>query len=262
MTVTQKDVEKYYDKHSVGKLSDFVYGNGRIETAWKTILEWGGTPQRILEVGCGVGAISWRMATMWPDASVCGIDASEESIRLATDLFSQINLSYEQQYLVEESTCVNGKFDLIVLMDVYEHIALSDRLALHTSLKRFLSETGRVVLTFPTPRHLEDLRQNHPQEIQPVDEDVTPESTLQLASDLECEVLMYKEVGVWRFGDYAHAVIGHWDGWQGVVQKDKSSGWTERLWRTHASSDRSGKRAYPSQKQRMAMVRAVTNQEV
>ena len=44
MTVTQKDVEKYYDKHSVGKLSDFVYGNGRIETAWKTILEWGGTP--------------------------------------------------------------------------------------------------------------------------------------------------------------------------------------------------------------------------
>lgn len=63
-------------------------------------------------------------------------------------------------------------------------------------------------MSVPTPLHLADLRANHPQEIQPVDEDVTPACFCGLADFIGVDLLMYRAVGIWRYGDYAHAVIG------------------------------------------------------
>src|SRR5439155_10736100 len=105
------------------------------------------------------------------------------------------------------------KFDLIVLMDVYEHIAVVDRLGLHQALKDLCNDHGRIVLSFPTPGYLAWLRQHQPDQIQPVDENISIETIAALASDTNTEVLLYQEVNVWHEGDYAHAVLGRrkWD---------------------------------------------------
>lgn len=222
MTTKLHEIQSYYDAQVVGKLRGFVEGNDRVERAWDTIVEWAGEyPERILEVGCGIGDISWRMSRRWSQSQVVGLDVSPRSLEIARSLFGGDRLSFCEGPLV--SGRLDGRFDLIVLMDVYEHIRVQDRFDLHKAIKELKSERARIVLAFPTPRHLAWLRIHQPDRIQPVDEDITVETMSKLAEETDTEVLCYKEVGVWHEGDYAHAVLGRQLGWKDVQKPVESS---------------------------------------
>lgn len=212
MTPATEAVEAYYDAHVSAKLRDFVEGNKRVERAWETLERWAPRdPSRILEVGCGIGAICWRMSRRWPGAGVVGLDLSAASVAVAEKLFASPGVSFVQGRLGRWGG--RDEFDLVVLMDVYEHIAIDERPALHGALKGLVGRRGRIFLSFPTPRHLARLRDRQPDQIQPVDEDVSLEAISALARDIRSEVLLYEEVDVWHEGDYAHAVLGRREGW-------------------------------------------------
>lgn len=218
---TSLEIQSYYDSQILGKLRGFVEGNDRVECAWGTIEEWAGSgPKRILEVGCGIGDISWRMSRRWAGSEVVGLDVSPRSLQIARSLFASERLSFCEGPLV--SGRLAGQFDLIVLMDVYEHIPVEDRADLHKALKELQRENARIVLAFPTPRHLAWLKIHQPDRIQPVDEDITVQTMVTLAEETGTEVLCYKEVGVWHEGDYAHAVLGRQIGWRDVEKPVES----------------------------------------
>ncbi|MGV3721637.1 MAG: class I SAM-dependent methyltransferase [Actinomycetota bacterium] len=203
-------IREYYDGHAAKLLRDFETGNDRVERGWRTLVEFAPKkPKRILELGCGIGAVSWRMARRWPNSVVIGKDLSPYAIHLARNLFSVPNLQFSIDDLTAASD--HDQFDLVLLMDVYEHIPITQRPRFHEYLRRLLSPSGRVVLTFPTPRFQSFLRQHTPSAIQPVDEDVDLAQVGQLADDLDLGVLLYREVDVWREGDYAHAVLARPD---------------------------------------------------
>jgi hypothetical protein len=146
------------------------------------------------------------MARAWPEAEVIGVDVSPLSIKVATTCFQLPNLSYCAG-LIQEGTLA-GKFDVVLLMDTYEHIALGDRAALHTAIKSLLSNESRLIMTFPTPAVLSHTRTTKPCELQPVDEDVTPFDVVALAQETNTQLLYYRKVGIWQYGDYAHVVLG------------------------------------------------------
>lgn len=205
--LTQAEVKNYYDARIDEKLSDFIHRLPRIEVAIETLADWApSNPCRVLEIGCGVGATSWRMARAWPKAEVIGVDPSAASIEVAKTCFKLPNLFYHAGFLQELD--FEQKFDLVVLMDVYEHIPASDRKALHASLKRLLSQKSRLILMMPTPAHQSFLRKHLPDGLQPVDEDIHPHQITMLADDVDARLLYYREVGVWHYGDYVHVVLG------------------------------------------------------
>ena len=213
----KKEIQQYYDEHTLDKLDNFVDNNERVERAWLTLTEHlQHPPQKILEVGCGVGYICGRMNSFWKEAKVVGIDISPKSIEIAKKLFGSEKVSFI------DGTLIPGKFselfDLIILMDVYEHIAENERDILHIALKELLTENGIIFLSFPTPRHLARLKIHIPSAIQPVDEDITIETISRLGSAIGKEVLLYKEVSVWHQGDYAHAILG---GRQWITESDR-----------------------------------------
>ncbi len=209
MSDVQK-VKNYYDEHIKGKLRGFVQENPRIERAWQTVSTFAPAEvTQILEVGCGIGDTCWRMSFQWPRANVVGLDISPKSIEIAKKLFGSDRISFVEGILTKDT--LQAKFDLIVLMDVYEHIAQSDRHVLHEALASLISEKGHIILSFPTPRHLAYLREYVPGGIQPVDEDITVEVINQLAKDTSTEVKLYQEVAIWHPGDYAHAVLSRPD---------------------------------------------------
>lgn len=209
-TPTLEKVQAYYDERVDGKIRDFTHPNPRIEAAVQLVAEWAPPkPKKILEIGCGIGATCWRMAGAWPEAEVIGADVSPISIEIAKTCFRRPNLSYRAG-LVQEGVFACS-FDLVLLMDTYEHIARSDRASLHHTIKSFLSNDARLIMTVPTPAVLSYLREESPSEIQPVDEDVTPQDIVELARDTETQLLYYREVGIWHYGDYAHVVIGRYE---------------------------------------------------
>jgi len=200
-------VKEFYDERIEGKIADFTESNPRIEAAVETLAEWAPVkPKRILEIGCGIGATSWRMAKAWPGAEVIGADVSSASIKVAQTCFKLPNLSYFQG-LIKEGT-LSGKFDFIVLMDVYEHIALKDRPTLHAAIEAALDDDGRVFFSVPTPDCLQEIRDHDPSILQPVEEDVGPTDVLKAAEDTDTRLLFYREIGIWCYGDYAHFVLG------------------------------------------------------
>jgi 2-polyprenyl-3-methyl-5-hydroxy-6-metoxy-1,4-benzoquinol methylase len=200
------EIKAYYDEHLTGKLSGFVNTNPRVELAWQTVLTYAPeNPRCILEIGCGIGDICHRMSQTWREAQVIGLDISPKSIETARKLFGTGRLSFVEGILSKGK--LQPPFDLIIMMDVYEHIAGPDRNQLHEAIASLLSSEGRIILSFPTPRYLAYLKKYVPKGIQPVDEDINVKVISQLAEDTHTEVLLYKEVKVWHPGDYTHAVL-------------------------------------------------------
>jgi SAM-dependent methyltransferase len=75
--------------------------------------------ERVLDVGCGVGALAYDIAEK-SGARVVGIDLSSENVAIASDKHPHPNVGY----LVEDALnyAPNDPFDVVVLSNVLEHI--------------------------------------------------------------------------------------------------------------------------------------------
>lgn len=228
----RKNVEAYYDEHITGKLEGFYNGNPRAEMGWKTLTSnLLSAPKTILEIGCGIGDFCYKMHTYWPEAVITGLDISPKSIEVANRLFSNNHLRFVAGIL-DEKVFAGQKFDLIVLMDVYEHISNEIRPSFDKVLADLLSEQGTVFLTFPTPRHLDYLKKNVPDEIQPVDEDINIHTISALANTTATDVILYQEMEIWCRGDYTHAFLRKPEkNWQGVPPSAIGVKWVIRAFR-------------------------------
>ena len=199
-------VLEFYDEQIVNKVADFVDGNRRVDAAWRTIQQWAPASLRcIAEIGCGLGAMTYRMASRWPEARVCGTDISPRSIEFATKLFQLPNLSYANGRV--EALGLERQCDLVVLVDVYEHIAREDRTVFLGAIAPLLNGTSRLILTFPTPAYQRMLRRDFPDKLQPVDEDVDLQSLRDVADVTATRLVFFQEHDIWLTGDYAHAVF-------------------------------------------------------
>lgn len=202
-----ENVVAYYDGHVQSKLNDYIKINPRIEGAWKTIKLYApDKPQRILEVGCGMGSVCNRMHKHWPDAHITGIDISTLSIQIAQKLFADDKLDFRESILTP-GTFSDERFDLIIFMDVYEHIAVNDRPDVHAALLKLLKNKGRIILAVPTPHNLRWSLKHKPETMQPVDEHISFDVIGKLAADTQTEVILYNVKDIWNIGDYAHIVL-------------------------------------------------------
>lgn len=218
--LNRETVVSYYDEHVKNKLNDYIIVNPRIEFGWETIRCFApAKPLRILEVGCGMGSICSRMHKHWPDAVITGIDISTLSIQIAQKLFADDNLNFKESILTPDT--FEEQFDLIIFMDVYEHIAVNDRPDVHAAVSKILRNKGKVILTVPTPHNLKWSLVNKPETMQPVDEHISFEVIGKLAGDTGTEVILYERKNVWNVGDYAHIVLEKNDDFQAEFFKNK-----------------------------------------
>lgn len=203
----KEQVKAFYDDHSGDRLRDFTKCNPRVEAAVAAIAEWAPPrPARVLEIGCGAGSTAWRMARAWPQAQVIGLDISEGSISLARRCFRRENLEFRAGEATPETTA-GGPYDLVVMVDTFEHIAAEDRPALYAVLRARLAAEARIVVTVPTPEMLRHVAANVEGGLQPVDEDIDLPVILGFAEGVGAELVSYRKVGIWFYGDYAHFVL-------------------------------------------------------
>lgn len=213
--MVEGDIKRYYDEKSEAKLNGFVKGNARVDLAWNSIKNIPINPKSILEIGCGIGEMSWKMSLFWPNAHVLGWDISTKSVDIAKKLFRNSNLEYIYTDKIENLIPLNGrKYDLIVLVDVYEHIPPVQKLIFNNFIKNHLSDNGYLFFSCPTPRHLDWLKLHDPKEIQPVDESIYIHNLTELAENIGRSLFYYKEISVWHHGDYFHCLFSKYSSWE------------------------------------------------
>jgi SAM-dependent methyltransferase len=74
-------------------------------------------PETIADIGCGAGEIIRRMSQAFPHAQCQGFDISSQALQLARSREAK-NLTFQ----LAAGTEVTGRFDVVLLLDVIEHV--------------------------------------------------------------------------------------------------------------------------------------------
>jgi SAM-dependent methyltransferase len=107
------------------------------------MLQWTPTAERILEVGCGEGAVTQRLAVMYPRASITAIDISPRVGRMYAGPKDRVAFV---QCTVEEAVAAEPHgYDLVVLSDVVHHVPHAARQSLLESIRTALAPGGSFI---------------------------------------------------------------------------------------------------------------------
>lgn len=203
-------IQEYYDSHAIFKLRDFAFGNLRIDAAIRFIDACiPDRPFELLDIGCGIGTAVHKLSKSNLNGTFCGADISAGSVEIAKRLFGNNQCSFVQisNFKDLELKLGNRLFDIITLVDVFEHIKVEDRPELFQFLLKYIKADGQIILTCPTPEHLDYLRSHNPVEIQPVDENISFQVLNDLAISLQIPLAYYSLKSIRFPGDYFHVVF-------------------------------------------------------
>lgn len=107
------------------------------------MLRWNPNPNRILEVGCGEGAISQRLSAAYPVAKLTAIDVTSRIGRLYQGSLESVRfIRCELDNIPVDNA---APFDLVVLCDVLHHVPIDSRRALLERIRRMLAPGGSFV---------------------------------------------------------------------------------------------------------------------
>lgn len=113
-------------------VDDYVAGMSR----------WVPNARRILEVGCGEGAVSERLAAAYPDAEIVGIDITPNVGRLYAGPPGRVR--FLQATIEQYRAAAPGEFDLVVLADVLHHVPLQLRASLLETTRKLIAPGGHL----------------------------------------------------------------------------------------------------------------------
>lgn len=145
------DLESSYSEHyymnDCGGYDDFVKSNGtKIEQRLQDVCNLINPTQddKILDVGCGRGELSYVLATMGAD--VTGLDYSEDAIKIAKRTYDGRldNLKYIREDIFKVENL--DVFDKIVMADVVEHIEQDILEKIFEKIALSISEKGVLVI--------------------------------------------------------------------------------------------------------------------
>lgn len=108
------------------------------------VRRWVPNAEKILEVGCGEGAVCERLAVAYPHASITGIDISPRVGRLFRG--DRRRVRFECTTASDFAAKSAQHFDLILLCDVLHHVPWHQHQALLTTLLTMLMPGGAIAV--------------------------------------------------------------------------------------------------------------------
>jgi trans-aconitate methyltransferase len=205
-------VRRFYDDFTHSRMAGYRRErNLRIERAIQRILPYLSDNHVVLEVGCGVGVVSEAIVPRIPQGSLWSCDISREAIELASQWLKEPNVTFRTLDIVREfdvlKSWIPRPVDLILMIDVLEHVPASEHDTLFRNLRSIMQEESTLILTFPSPQYQQYLSTENPQELQIVDETIEVSDILRLASNNGLGLKHYSVEDVWLNNQYVHCVL-------------------------------------------------------
>lgn len=101
--------------------------------------------QRLLDIGSGWGGLALYLAEC-ADAEVVGVTLSEEQLTVATQRAAERGLDRRVKFLLRDYREIDGPFDRIVSVGMFEHVGLNHYRAFFNACRDLLSPDGVMLL--------------------------------------------------------------------------------------------------------------------
>jgi len=131
----------------------------------------------VLEIGCGIGALTGLIGGYCRSGSVLAVDISPEAIEIARQRNRRLP---RVQFMISDMSDFSStkKFDFVVLPDVLEHIPLASHRAFFKTLRKYLHPGSTVAINIPDPYGLEWFRKHQPEKLQIIDQSLYTDQLL------------------------------------------------------------------------------------
>lgn len=164
----------YYDDFADKQVHGGIHARHLSIDRW--LAQFGLVPgMDVLEIGSGVGTQTELVAKrLGGSGSVTGVDLSPRSIELARSRlegWSNVRLIAGNAVEIE----IDGSFDVVLMPDVIEHIPVEQHRELFAKVRRWLRDTGWVLIHMPNPFYLEWCRHHRPDVLQVIDQPIYTE---------------------------------------------------------------------------------------
>ena len=126
----------------------YKYGANIIETISDEIKKGA----KVLDYGCGTGFIISHL--LEKGYEIYGADSSVESIKFTNNKYADKN-DFRGAYLLGEIVNLKEKFDVILVIEVIEHLSDHFLIELFQNVKSILNPGGKVIFTTPNNEDLE-----------------------------------------------------------------------------------------------------------
>jgi SAM-dependent methyltransferase len=162
---------------------------------------------RILELGCGIGALTCLLSRAARNGKVESVDLSPASVEAARRNAPGANVVFAAADVVGYRPS-SGPFDFITLFDVVEHIPVERHADLFRGLAGLMQENTRLLLNLPNPDSIEFDRRHDPGRLQEIDQPIGLRDLLPHFESNGLDLLSYGKYSIWARHDYIFYALG------------------------------------------------------
>jgi 2-polyprenyl-6-hydroxyphenyl methylase/3-demethylubiquinone-9 3-methyltransferase len=128
-------------EHQVAEAYRHIFVN--LDDFARLIQTWVAQPRRILEVGCGEGAMTERITKLYPAASVTAIDITPKVGRMFRG--DRVNVTFCQESVESVADRHPATYDLVILADVIHHVPFEARRSLMRGIEKAMMADGSFI---------------------------------------------------------------------------------------------------------------------
>jgi 2-polyprenyl-6-hydroxyphenyl methylase/3-demethylubiquinone-9 3-methyltransferase len=128
-------------EHRIAELYRAIFVD--IDASARQIGAWAPAARRILEVGCGEGAVTERLARLYPDADILAIDITPRVGRLFRGRRDRV--TFVETTVQQVAATQPGAFDLVILSDVLHHVPSALRRELLAAVRATIAPGGSLI---------------------------------------------------------------------------------------------------------------------
>jgi trans-aconitate 2-methyltransferase len=182
--------------------------NDRIYRLYKKVIDIGiKKDDKLLEIGCGIGALTYLLAKHTKKGEIEAFDPSSKSIAFAKEKVRHPHVHFYTGEIASYSPKHADAFDTILLFDVLEHIPLEEHLAVFTKIESLLKIHGLLLINLPNPHYILFDKVHQPEVLQELDQPVFLQDLLPKLKLAKLDLFFFETHSVWVKDDYHFLIV-------------------------------------------------------
>jgi trans-aconitate 2-methyltransferase len=196
----------FYDNFLSSQIGSGI--NDRIYRLYRKVVKIGlKKNEAILEIGCGIGALTFLLASKLKTGVIEAFDPSPKSVVFAREKVRQRNVHFFTGDAASYLPKASASFDKVLLFDVLEHIPEEAHLQVFTKIESLLTAEGLLLINLPNPGYILYDRAHQPDVLQELDQPVFLQDLLPKIIQANLELVQFETHSVWAREDYHFLIV-------------------------------------------------------